>query len=169
MLRKKQMIVRTLSMSWAFGVSTYAKNRTSPSPRFLQTPSYQITIPPRDPDSQVVTIPERSEESIETPHHGLGKLFWIGWGLVAEMTVANAEMTKHCEQQPGCEVASVWGTKRPGRLQPYLPDAAVITAGMLFTSSWLHQDPNDKYSKVTIVGVDSILGVQTVPNVAESY
>lgn len=137
---------------------TVADNRATST---ITLPDFRYVIPPRQPDWQLITVLPHEQQPVVGAHrHGLGKLYWLGWGSASAFSVADVEMVKSCEHIVGCEYSGIWG-RDPNRLTLYVPRVGMIAFGMLMTAHWLHKNPQDKTSKFLIISTDSIWGAST--------
>lgn len=157
----------TIALAFALlGLPTFAQTEAARSSTMIRPPDFHVVIPPRKTGSELAQWPANEPRPIHTRRHGLGKLYWVGWGLAAGFSVADVEMTKRCEHTSGCELSTIWGTKNPSRLQLYGLRAGVITFGMITTGKWLHENPDDKLSKVLIGLADGMWGANTAVDAA---
>ena len=102
------------------------------------------------------SLPEKHDHARR--HH---RALWFGWGMAAAMSVADVEMTVHCEHMPGCSEGNPsWGTKNPGRMELYAPRGAIVLGGVLLSRRWNRQG-RSKLSMALMLITNGVWGVDT--------
>jgi hypothetical protein len=83
--------------------------------------------------------PNRFSASLISAHPKLGKVFWISWGSLAALAIADNELTARCVQNHNCvELNPILG-RRPTRPELYGLKATVLGIGFyLSRRSKLH-------------------------------
>jgi hypothetical protein len=117
-------------------------------------------LPPRDDTSRLLG-PAPKTGDIAPVRGGLGKTFWIGWGLAGAFSASTVEMTIHCEHIAGCSESNPLFGRRPSRLELYPPRAGIIVAGMLLSRHWKRRDPANKGSTILMLTTDAAWGADT--------
>jgi hypothetical protein len=155
MLGQKKMLILGMSLV-AFTLPSLAQVKPNPAVGSSQS---AIEISPSERYQGVLSAP--ATESRTTTRTHLGRTFWLGWGLAAGLSVADAEMTMRCEHLAGCSEANPLFPKRPSRLELYAPRVGLLTAGMLLCRHWKRKNPESKDSTILILTTDAAWSADT--------